>query len=98
MKLNSWLVLASAVLASCATRGTVQDNPSANQKIIFASAYSAEDCQAEMNTLAGTEVKMVSDSQRLVMSILSLGIQPSHHCVGIAKNPPATSSSSSQHG
>ena len=78
--------LVSAVLGGCAGRGSVQDNPSAQQKFVFASAYSAADCQAKMKDLAGPDVQVVEDDQQVVMSILSLGIVPSHRCIGVAKD------------
>jgi hypothetical protein len=64
----------------------VQDNPSARQKFVFASAYSAADCQAKLNDLAGSDVQLVEDDQQVIMSILSLGIVPSHRCIGVARN------------
>ena len=78
--------LVSALLGGCAGRGSVQDNPTAQQKFVFASAYSTADCQAKMNDLAGTDVQMVEDDQQLVTSIFSLGIVPSHRCIGVARN------------
>lgn len=86
----SLLLLAFIVLSGC-SRASVQDNPSANQKIIFASAYSVEDCQAKMNAAAGSDVRTINDSSRVATSILSLGIVPSHQCIGIAKDPSAAS-------
>jgi hypothetical protein len=77
--------LVSAVLGGCAGRGSVQDNPSAQQKFVFASAYSAAACQAKMNDLAGADVQVVEDNQQVTMSILSLGIVPSDRCIGVAK-------------
>jgi hypothetical protein len=76
--------LLAVALDGCAGRGTVQDNPSARQKFVYASAYSTDDCQAKMNQLAETNVKMIEDDQHLVTSILSLGIAPSHQCIGVA--------------
>ena len=87
----SILLLVLVVLTGC-SRSSVQDNPSANQKIIFASAYSIEDCQAKMNAAAGGDVHMISDSPRVGTSILSLGIVPSYQCIGIAKDGPTSSS------
>ena len=78
-------MLAVLLLGGCAGRNSVQNNPSAHQKIVFASAYSVEDCQAKMNDLAKSEVRMIDSSQRVVTSIFSFGIVPSHECIGIAK-------------
>jgi hypothetical protein len=78
--------LMPAVLGGCAGRGSVQDNPSARQKFVFASAYSAADCQAKLNDLTGSDVQLVEDDQQVLMSILSLGIVPSHRCIGVAKD------------
>jgi hypothetical protein len=89
----SSVMLALAVLSGCAARGSVQNNPSANQKIVFASANSTEGCQAEMNNLAQGEVHMISDDRRLMTSIFSLGIVHAHQCIGVVKDtsaaPPA---------
>lgn len=93
----SLVMLALVVLSGCATRGSVQDNPSANQKVVFASAYSTEDCQAKMNDLAQNEVHMISDDQRLATSIFSLGIVPSHQCIGIAKDTAAVAPIPAKH-
>jgi hypothetical protein len=79
-------MLAFVILSGCAAQGSVQNNPSANQKIVYASAYSTEGCQAEMNDLAQNEVHMVSDDQRLATSIFSFGIVPAHQCIGIVKD------------
>ncbi len=73
-------------LGGCAGRGSVQDNPSAHQKYVFASAYSSEDCQTKMNELAGTDVRVIEDDDHLVMSIFSFGIVPSHRCIGVARD------------
>jgi hypothetical protein len=74
----------AVALDGCAGRGTVQDNPSARQKFVYASAYSTDDCQARMNQLAGADVRMIEDDQHVLMSIFSLGIAPSHQCIGVA--------------
>jgi hypothetical protein len=75
----------------------VQDNPSAHQKFVFASAYSAADCQAKLNDLAGSDVQLVEDDQQVLMSILSLGIVPSHRCIGVAKDSPLVAPVSAKH-
>ena len=75
----------------CAGRGSMQDNPSARQKFVYASAYSTDDCQAKMNQLAGSDVKMIEDDTHLLMSIFSLGIAPSHQCIGVAPDIVSTS-------
>ena len=82
-------MFALVLLAGCATKGTVQDNPTAHQKIVFASAYSAEECRAKMNDLTHSEVQQINESRRLATSIFSLGIVPSHQCIGIAKDDAA---------
>jgi hypothetical protein len=53
----SFLMLSLAVLTAC-SRASVQDNPNANQKIIFAAAYSVKGCQAMMNAAAGGDVRL----------------------------------------
>jgi hypothetical protein len=85
MRSTSLLLLALVVLAGC-WRTVVQDNPSASQQIIYASAYSTDDCQAKMNAAAGKDVQMIHDTSRVGFSILSLGIAPAHQCIGIAKD------------
>ena len=82
--------LLSVAVDGCAGRGTVQDNPSARQKFVYASAYSTDDCQAKMNQLAGSDVKMIEDDTHLLMSIFSLGIAPSHQCIGVAPDIAST--------
>lgn len=84
-------ILLAVAVDGCAGRGTVQDNPSARQKFVYASAYSTDDCQAKMNQLAGSDVRMIEDDEHLLMSIFSLGIAPSHQCIGVA--PDIASSS-----
>jgi hypothetical protein len=90
-------MLAFAILSGCAAQGSVQNNPSANQKIVYASAYSTEGCQAEMNDLAQNEVRMVSDDQRLATSIFSFGIVPAHQCIGIVKDTLAVAPAPTKH-
>ena len=90
-------ILAFVILSGCAAQGSVQNNPSANQKIVYASAYSTEGCQAEMNDLAQNEVRMVSDDQRLATSIFSFGIVPSHQCIGIVKDTLAVTPATTKH-
>ena len=75
----------------------MQNNPSANQKIVYASAYSTEGCQTEMNDLAQNEVHMVSDDQRLATSIFSFGIVPAHQCIGIVKDTLAVTPATTKH-
>jgi len=89
--------LVSAASGGCAGRGSVQDNPSAHQKFVFASAYSTENCQAKMNDLAGTDVQMIEDDQQVVTSIFSLGIVPSHRCTGVAKDSAVVAPVSAKH-
>lgn len=89
--------LVSAVLGGCAGRGSMQDNPSAHQKFVFASAYNTVDCQAKMNDLAGTDVQMIEDDQQVVTSILSLGIVPSHRCIGVARDSVVAAPLSAKH-
>jgi hypothetical protein len=91
------LILAFAVLSSCAAPGAVQDNPSAHQKIVFASAYSVEGCRTEMNHLAGSTVRMINDSQQPATSIFSLGIIPAHECIGIAKDTAGAPATPAEH-
>ncbi|MBI3758915.1 MAG: hypothetical protein HY269_04075 [Deltaproteobacteria bacterium] len=83
--------------SGCAGRGTVQDNPAAHQKIVFASAYSTADCQAKMNALAQSDVTMIHEALHSGTSVLSLGIVPSHQCIGIAKDNAAPMSSIPNH-
>ena len=90
-------MLAFVILSGCAAQGSVQNNPSANQKIVYASAYSTEGCQAEMNDLAQNEVHMVSDDRRLATSIFSFGIVPAHQCIGIVKDTLAVTPSTAKH-
>jgi len=90
-------MLAFVILSGCAAQGSVQNNPSANQKIVYASAYSTEGCQAEMNDLAQNEVHMVSDDQRLATSIFSFGIVPAHQCIGIVKDTLAVTPATTKH-
>jgi hypothetical protein len=91
------LALVSAALGGCAGRGSIQDNPSAHQKFVFASAYSTDVCQARMNDLAGTDVQMVEDDRQLFTSIFSLGIVPSHRCIGVAKDSAVVAPLSAKH-
>lgn len=85
----SFIIFLLIFTSGCAGRGTVQDNPAAHQKIIFASAYSTADCQAKMNALAQSEVIIIHDALHSGTSVLSLGIVPSHQCIGIAKDNDA---------
>jgi hypothetical protein len=85
----SFIIFLLIFSSGCAGRGTVQDNPAAHQKIIFASAYSTSDCQAKMNALARSEVIIIHDALHSGTSVLSLGIVPSHQCIGIAKDNDA---------
>lgn len=94
--INSLSALGLAFLTGCA-EPVVQDNPSAHQKIVFASAYSVESCEAKMADLARGEVKMVNDSAHLAASIFSLGIVPSHQCIGVVKDPLANTSAPIKH-
>jgi hypothetical protein len=74
----SLFIFALVFLTGCATKGSVQDSSTAHQKIVFASAYSAEECQPRMNDLTHNEVHLINESRRLATSIFSLGIVPSH--------------------
>jgi hypothetical protein len=87
--LVSFIIFLLLITSGCAGRGTVQDNPAAHQKIIFASAYSTADCQAKMNALAQSDVTMIHEALHSGTSVLSLGIVPSHQCIGIAKDNDA---------
>lgn len=84
--LAALFALVSAGLGGCAGPGSVQNNPSAQKKYVFASAYSKDKCQAKMDVLAGTDVQMIEDDKQVVTSIFSLGIVPSHRCIGIARD------------
>ena len=78
-------------LAGCMTVQGISSEPTEHRKVITASAYSLEGCQAKLDESAGRRAEMTEQVSQVGISILSLGLLPSYICRGTV--PDAFSSS-----